>query len=343
MPIDFRSDTVTQPTEEMRRAMMEAEVGDDVYGDDPTVNRLEALAAATLRKEAAVFMPTGTMGNQAAIMAHTHPGDEVIAGRFCHIVVNEAGGAARLSGVGCALTDTPTVSAEDIRRLIRPKGNYHYPRTRLVCLENALGNGGVVPLEMMKSAYEAAKDAGLMVHLDGARIFNAAAALRVSAADIAAFSDSVMFCVSKGLCAPVGSLVCGPAEFIDEVRRCRKLLGGGMRQAGVLAACGIIAIEKMSKRIGDDHENAKYLGQGLAALPGIAVNQEAIKINMVFWKAEDKDFNHAALVKFMKGNGIIISPPVGGVYRFAIHNGISRADVDKLCACFKEYLAGASV
>ncbi|MDL2259404.1 low-specificity L-threonine aldolase [Deltaproteobacteria bacterium OttesenSCG-928-K17] len=337
--IDFRSDTVTRPTPAMRAAMSAAEVGDDVYGDDPTVNRLEEAAAGLLGKEAAIFVPTGTMGNQAAIMAWTRPGQEIICGGASHIQVNEAGGAARLSGVGCApLAPANLTSAADIQGLIRPSGDVHYPRSRLVCLENALGCGRVIPLAAMRGIYEAAGQAGLKVHLDGARLFNAAVALGVPAADLAACVDSVSFCLSKGLCAPVGSLICGPADFIAEARRCRKVLGGGMRQAGVLAACGLTALESMIERLAEDHENARYLGRLLADIPGVSVDIEDIEINMVFWRTE-RDFQDRALQDFMAEAGIKIGGRSGGRFRLVTHHDISRADIELLAGRLKSWMA----
>ena len=284
--IDLRSDTVTNPTPEMRVAMQNAEVGDDVYGDDPTLNHLEAYAAELIGKEAALFVPTGTMGNQLAIMTHTRNGDEIIASASSHIVRYEGGGAARLSGVGTALVDNPNqyIYPEDIERRIRPEGDVHYPTTSLLCLENALCNGDVVPLEIFNASCEIAHRNGLSVHLDGARIFNAASALSVNASDIAKQVDSVMFCLSKGLCAPIGSMLCGTKEFIEQARRNRKTLGGGMRQVGVLAACGLIALEQMRNRLHEDHANARYLGEQLSEIPGMTVDLQTIKINMVFGK-----------------------------------------------------------
>ncbi|UQZ88642.1 low-specificity L-threonine aldolase [Deltaproteobacteria bacterium Smac51] len=339
--IDLRSDTVTQPTDEMRQAMSRAEVGDDVYGDDPTVNRLEEVAAGMLGKEAAVFVPTGTMANQASIMAHTRPGDEIIAGAHSHIYYYEGGGPARLSGVSAALADNADgrIYAEDVHRLVRAKGNLHFPRTTLLCLENALSNGDVVPLEVMKGASEAAKEHGLKVHLDGARLFNAAAALDCSAADLAAYADSVAFCLSKGLCAPVGSMVCGNASFIDEVRRCRKVLGGGMRQAGVLAACGLISLKSMIGRLKEDHENARRLASLLAGERNITVADDRVKINMVFWQHDIKGFDDQAFIAFMSDRGIKVSGASDGWYRLVTHHDITADGVDRFISAFREYTA----
>jgi threonine aldolase len=338
--IDLRSDTVTLPTPEMREAMARAEVGDDVYRDDPTVNRLEELAARTLGKEAALFVPSGTMGNQLCVMTHIRPGNEIIVGAASHIVHYEAGAAAKLSGAAYALVDNPDhfIYGQDVRRLVRPGGNVHYPGTALLCLENALCDGNVVPLAELRAAADAAHELGLKVHLDGARIFNAALALGVPASAIAACADSVMFCVSKGLCAPVGSLVCGTAEFVEKARYNRKILGGGMRQAGVLAACGLIALEKMTGRLSADHENARVLGDRLSEIQGISVNRERIRINMVFWKTEIPGFDGDGLVSFMLKRGIKISE--GPEYRFVTHNDVSREDIDTVTSALREYVAG---
>lgn len=340
--IDFRSDTVTRPTQAMRQAMFEAPVGDDVYGDDPTVNRLEAEAARLLGKEAAIFMPSGVMANEASIMAQTRPGDEIIAGANSHVIHYECGGPARLSGVSAALAGDGDglIHPGDVRRLTRPAGNVHFPRTTLLCLENALGNGGVVPLELMKELRQAALENGLRVHLDGARLFNAALALGCRASDLAAQADSVSFCLSKGLCAPAGSMVCGPAPFIDEVRRCRKLLGGGMRQVGVLAACGLVALQTMVARLQEDHDNAKALADRLSAIDGLEVATGRVKINMVFWRASRPGFGGDEFVAFMRQRGILLAGPEGGWYRLVTHYGIDRQSLDTFMGALGEYIAG---
>ena len=255
--IDIRSDTVTQPTPEMRRVMAEAPVGDDVYGDDPTVNRLEALAAEKSGKEAALFVPSGTMGNQLAIMTHTKRGDDVICGRNAHVFVHEVGAAAVLSGVILNPVDSPDdiIYPELLERAIR-EDDIHCPPTTLLCIENALATGKVVPLEVMERVYDTAKAHGLSVHMDGARLFNAAGALGVDPAAITKYTDTVMFCLSKGLCAPVGSILAGSREFINRARKNRKVLGGAMRQCGILAAAGILALTEMPAHLREDHENA---------------------------------------------------------------------------------------
>jgi threonine aldolase len=278
------------------------------------------------------------MGNQLCVMTHTRPGNEIIAGAASHIVRSEAGAAAKLSGVAYALVDNPDhmIHPADVRRMVRPGGNVHYPATTLLCLENALGDGNVVPLEELRAAAATARDLGLKVHLDGARIFNAALALGIPARDIAACADSVMFCVSKGLCAPIGSLVCGTAEFVERARYNRKILGGGLRQAGVLAACGIIALEKMTDRLGEDHENARLLGEALAHIPGIRVDRERIRINMVFWSAPVPGFTDAAFRAFMEKRRIKIGG--GPEYRFVTHHDVSREDIGTAASAVRDYI-----
>ena len=338
--IDIRSDTVTRPTEAMRRAMAEADVGDDVYRDDPTVNRLETLAAEKVGKESALFVPSGTMGNQLAIMVHTTPGDEIIVGARCHVVAHEVGGASRLSGVGYAIVDNADdiIRPEDVERLVRGD-DIHEPRTSLLCLENALATGGVVPVEQMDETYARAKEFGLMVHLDGARLFNAATALGVPARDIAARADTVMFCLSKGLCAPVGSMLCGSAAFVERARKFRKMLGGGMRQAGVLAAAGLIALEKMASRLGEDHANAAALSELLGAIHGIDVAWARVAINMVFWSHAIPGFDDAAFVSFLRGRGIVANGADGpGNFRFVTNNDVDREDVERVAAAVAEYV-----
>lgn len=338
--IDLRSDTVTMPTDEMRKAMAEALVGDDVYGDDPTINKLEELAARMVGKEAALFVPSGTMGNQLAIMSHTSYGDEIIVGANSHIVVHEVGAAARLSGVSYAIVDNPDdrIYAEDVIRKIRTD-DIHHPKTGLVCLENALANGTVVPLDIMKDAYEAAKANGIPVHTDGARLFNAATALGVDASEIAKYTDSVMFCLSKGLCAPVGSMLAGSKEFINKARRMRKLLGGGMRQAGILAAAGIIALEKMTKRLHEDHENIKYMTEKLLEMPEISLKPENVQIDMVYFDIVKEGFDAAAFTDYLFNNGVKINNDWPLEFRYVAHNDISREDIDKVISLMKEYFS----
>ena len=290
--IDLRSDTVTMPTPEMIAAMASAEVGDDVYREDPTINRLEEMGAKKMGKEAGLFVSSGTMGNLLAIMTHCSRGDEVIMGNLAHTFLFEGGGVAALAGVQPHtlpnLSDG-TLAFEDIRAAIRAE-DVHFPVTRLLILENTHNRcgGTVLPLEYLGMVGELAKEKGLLMHLDGARIFNAADASDISAAELAEAFDSVSFCLSKGLCAPVGSVLCGPNDFINKARRFRKMIGGGMRQAGILAAAGIVALEKMTTRLGDDHLRARQLSKGLSGIGGINLRAEIPPTNMVFISLEDQ-------------------------------------------------------
>lgn len=338
--IDLRSDTVTHPTQDMRAAMAAALVGDDVYGDDPTVNRLQELAAETLGKEAALFVPSGTMGNQLAIMTHTRRGDDVICLRYGHIYQHEGGAAPLLSGVTLNLVDSEDfiLYPHHITDQIRPSDDIHCPRTTLVCTENALAVGQAVPLEMCRETYETAKSCGLNVHMDGARIFNAAAALGCTARDIAQYTDSVMFCLSKGLCAPVGSMLAGSAAFIEKAVRNRKILGGALRQAGILAAAGIIGIETMSKRLAQDHENAALLADKLDELDGVRVVRRGIPINMVFFSIDRPASFLEALPARMQAAGIAINGVELGEFRYVTHNDVTAEDVLYAAAALREAL-----
>jgi len=317
--IDLRSDTVTWPTEEMRHAMATARVGDDVYGDDPTVNELEALAARLTGKEAALLVPTGTFGNQLAIFTHCPRGSEVILGEECHIVQHEAGGAAVIAGVQLrtVATKAGALSRYDIASRIRGT-DIHYPPTSLICLENAHSNGRAIPLSEMDEAVDAAKAAGIPVHLDGARLFNAAAALDVPPEEIASRADSVMFCLSKGLCAPIGSMLAGSKTYIESARRKRKIMGGGMRQAGVIAAAGLLALGPMRERLHEDHARAKSLAAGLSTIPGITVDFSTLDIDMVFFTINPEP-DPARFVTHMRTHGILVTPPEGGNLRFVCH------------------------
>lgn len=338
--IDLRSDTVTQPTDEMRHAMATAAVGDDVYGDDPTVNRLEEMAAAHMGKEAALFVPTGTMANQLAIMTHARPGEEMIAALRSHTFSGEGGAAARFCGVPCTTVDRPddSITAEDVHTCVKPD-DYHCPITRLLCLENATNGGTVIPMHTMQATCAAAREHGLSIHLDGARIFNTALALGVQPQQLAALADSVMFCLSKGLCSPVGSMLCGSAAFIKKARRNRKAMGGGMRQAGVLAACGILSLEKMVPRLYQDHQNAGQLAHHMAALRGIAIDPTRVHINMVWWSPTHPGFSSPAFVAFLHARGIQANGDMGGGrYRFVTHHGISAADVEMASEAVRAYI-----
>lgn len=327
--IDLRSDTVTHPTEAMRKAMAAAEVGDDVYRGDPTINALETLAAEMAGKEAAMFVPSGTFGNQVALLTHCRRGQEVILGEECHIVQHEVGAAALIAGVQLRVIPAPDgcLDPEEIRKRIR-REDIHAPETGLVCVENAHSGGRVVPLSHMKAVYDAAHAHHLPVHMDGARLFNAATHLGADAREITRYCDTVMFCLSKGLCAPVGSMVAGPQEWIDRARKNRKLMGGGMRQAGILAAAGIIALTDMAKRLGEDHARARRLAEALEAVPGITVDMRSLDINMVFLQM-DTSLSDEAVTDYCRECGILIYPPENGHLRLVTHYWIGDDDVAK--------------
>jgi threonine aldolase len=309
--IDMRSDTVSWPTPEMRQAMAEAPVGDDVFGEDPTVNRLQEEAARRFGKEAGLFVASGTMGNLVGVLAHCGRGDEVILGDKAHTFVYEAGGIAALGGVHphpVPVQPDGTLPLDAIRGAIRPD-NIHMPRTRLIALENTQGTvGGIpVPKSYIDAVGEIAREHHLALHIDGARIFNAATALNCDVADLVAAADSVTFCLSKGLCAPVGSVLVGPREYIEEAQRVRKMLGGGMRQAGVLAAAGLIALETMTQRLDEDHENACLLAEGLAEIPQMEIDLSRVQTNMVFFGLrDDAGITAPELAERLKTHNILI-------------------------------------
>lgn len=338
--IDLRSDTVTEPTEAMRRAMAEAAVGDDVYEDDPTMKELEELAARMAGKEAALFVPSGTFGNQLALFTHCPRGSEVVAGENCHIVEHEAGGAAIIAGVTVRTVPTRLGYMDPalVERVIRKTDDIHYPVTSLIAVENAQADGTVMSLENLRDLRVLADRYGLPIHMDGARLFNAAAALGVSAAQVAENVDSVMFCLSKGMCAPVGSMLAGGRAFIEAARRKRKVMGGGLRQAGVLAAPGIVALKEMAGRLAEDHKNADLLASQLAKLPGVAVDLDRRAINMVYFtlRCAKSDLE---IQREMRQRGIKISTPENGVYRFVTHYWVTADDVKKAVAAFGAVIA----
>lgn len=335
--IDLRSDTVTIPTPQMRQAMARAEVGDDVYRDDPTVEELEVLAASVTGHQAGLFVASGTMGNQLAIMTHTRRGDEIITGSNYHIVAHEVGAAAVLSNVSIRMIhhDNDLIYPQDIKAAVRSV-DIHNPTTSLLSLENALSNGTVMPKELMLENIDTAHSLGLKVHLDGARVFNAAVALNCDVKELTAPFDSVMFCLSKGLCSPIGSMLVGSTEFIERARKNRKLLGGGMRQAGILAAAGLISIREMTKRLMDDHENASKLASLLSGIEKVDVFEQLRDINMVYFKLNvDSPEN---LVDFAMTQGCKINPPGQGVFRVVTHNDISSDDVEAFVQIVKMFI-----
>ena len=331
--IDLRSDTVTQPTEEMRKAMAAAEVGDDVMGEDPSINRLEEMAAEMLGKEAALFTASGTMSNLIAALAHCSRGDEVIMGSEAHMFWNEVGGAATLAGVQVRLVRNDNQGRMDLQEVIdaiRPKGNVHFPPTSLVCLENTHNrcNGGVLTPDDTKSVADVAHANGVAVHLDGARIFNAAVSLEMPARELVKDVDDVCFCLSKALSAPVGSLLCGSQEFIEQAHKWRKMVGGGMRQAGVLASAGIVALETMIDRLAEDHAHARRLAEGLAQIPGIGVDPNQYHSNIVFVEVEPGLGPVQEFIGRMSQEGVKVSYPGANRFRMVTHRHISAEDVD---------------
>lgn len=336
--IDMRSDTVTLPTKEMRKAMANAAVGDDVYGDDPTINELEKYAAQLVGKEAALFVPSGTFGNQLALFTHCNRGQEVILGDDCHIVAHEVGAASVIAGVQLRTitSNMGIIPVDEIEKRIR-ENDLHYPETGLICLENAHSNGKVIPINIMESTYKLAYENQIPVHLDGARIFNAAVSLGVNVKEITKYSDSVMFCLSKGLCAPVGSILAGSKEFILKAKKKRKLMGGGLRQAGILGAAGLIALKEMTKRLYIDHENANLLGKLLNEIDSINVDLNNIEINMVFFEIIKKiEYNH--FINYLLDKNIKANGPEGGIMRLVTNNDINKEDIVYVVNTIKNYL-----
>ncbi len=337
--IDLRSDTVTMPTDEMRQAIANAEVGDDVYGDDPTINKLEELAAKKVGKEAAIFVPSGTFGNQLALLTHTRRGQEVIIGKNNHIVVHEVGASAVIAGVQLRTLETVNgvMNPNDVENAIRVD-DIHEPETGLICVEEAHGCGAVVPLDILKEIKDIAEKHSIPVHMDGARLFNAAASLGVEPTKIAECCDTVMFCLSKGLAAPAGSMVAGSKSFIDRARKNRKLMGGGMRQVGILAAAGIIALEKMDDRLHEDHENAKYMAQKLSEIHGVEVIKDRLDIDMVFFKMGEEIISEKTLIEKLYEKNIKINGVEAGEYRFVCHIGVTKEDIDYVIDTMKSLI-----
>ena len=340
--VDLRSDTVTKPTPDMRRAMAEAEVGDDVSGEDPTVNRLEEMAAERLGKASAMFVPSGTMGNLVSLLSHCGRGEAVILGDKAHIYTSEQIGAAQLGGIGLhTVPNQPDgkIRLEDIEGAIQPE-NIHFPVTRVIALENThnICCGSPLDLEYMESVGDLAGQYGLKLHLDGARIFNASAALGVPAKKLAQAADSISFCLSKGLAAPVGSMVCGSDEFVAKARRYRKVLGGGMRQAGVLAAPGIVALTGMTDRLSLDHSNARKLAGGLAEIDGIVINPDRIKTNILFFELSRKEHTLEIISEKLKSHGVLMGPKPPRSFRAVTHCHISPENIDYTLEVMKKVM-----
>jgi threonine aldolase len=342
--IDLRSDTVTQPTPAMREAMASAVVGDDVFGEDPTINRLQEMAAERMGKAAGLFVPSGTMGNLLAVMAHCQRGDEALMGTFGHTFLHEAGGVSALGGVFAHTLPNQkdgTLRLEDIEEGIR-SDDIHEPPSRLLILENTQNRCGGIPLsrEYTEAVAHVAHKHGVKVHVDGARIFNAAAALHEPAKDLVRKADSVTFCLSKGLCAPVGSVLCGDEDFIKRARRLRKMLGGGMRQAGILAAAGIVALEQMTERLSEDHQRAKDLADGLARIPGIGFEMGMPQTNMLFPSLIPSlrvSAEHVA--QMLAKEGIKVDVVSDLLFRLVTHYWISDEDVQKTIQCFESVIS----
>ncbi len=341
--IDLRSDTVTKPTPEMREAIAEAEVGDDVYGDDPTVNRLEALAASMLGKEASVFVPSGTMGNLIALLVHCQRGDEAIVGSKSHIYLNEAGGMSALGGIQpnpIPNQKDGTLALDDIRAGIRME-DVHHPITRLICIENTQNACGGVALtvEYMRQVGELARENGLSFHIDGARIFNAAAKQNADVKELVSPADSVMICLSKGLASPVGSMLAGTKKFIARARHLRKMLGGGMRQVGVLAAAGIVSLETMSLRVAEDHRRAKSLADGLRGISGIVLDENTPQTNMIYFNLADRvSMNENDVVAEMSKYDILVDWADKRRFRLVTHYEIDDNAVERTIEAFGKVL-----
>ncbi len=350
MVIDLRSDTVTLPTPAMREAMYRAEVGDDVYGEDPTINRLQELAAERTGKEAALFVPSGTMGNAIAMLTHAGRGQAIIVGSESHIYHYEAGGASTLGGSPMWVLPNEADGSLDIAQIeagIADESDEHVAATALLCLENTHNRcgGTVLSLEQMTAYANLAHQHGIAVHVDGARIFNAATALGIPVSKLVSPVDSLMFCLSKGLSAPVGSLLVGSHEFIRRARRTRKLLGGGMRQAGILAAAGIVALEQMVERLPEDHENCKQLAQGLADFPFIEIDPTRVVTNILIFRVLDPDkkpLGEAAAQRFLhnaQAHGLLMGTMGGGKIRAVTHYGIESHDISVTLTAIKRALA----
>jgi len=344
MTIDLRSDTITQPTPAMWKAMAKADVGDDVYGEDPTINKLQEMAASLLGKEAGLFVPSGTMGNLAAILAHCNRGDEIILGNLAHTFLYEAGGVAALGGIHPHTLPNQLdgkLKIDDILSAIRPD-NPHMPVTRLVTLENTHNRcgGAALSVEYTQEVGNLAHEKGLIFHLDGARIFNAAAALDVDVKDLVAPTDSLTFCLSKGLCAPVGSVICGTKKFIIQAHRIRKQVGGGMRQAGILAAAGIVALEEVVPLLKNDHRRVKALASGLAEISGVTLYPEVPGSNMVYLTlGESIPINAYEVAQKLKDEGILAGVMGPRQFRLVTHYWIDDRAVEKTIRIFKEILS----
>lgn len=340
--IDLRSDTMTQPTEAMREAMARAEVGDDVFNEDPTIHRLQDMAAAMLGMEAALFLPSGTMGNLVSLLTHCGRGDEIILGDRSHIFLNEVGGLSALGGIHPHTVpnlDDGTLPLDALERAIR-HSDLHYPPTRLICLENTQNYcfGSPLTPQYMDSVAELAHNYGLKVHVDGARIFNASTALSIDVRELTRQADSLMFSLSKGLSAPVGSVICGSREWVETARKWRKMVGGGMRQAGHLAAAGIVALESLVDRLAEDHLNARTLALGLKQIPGVEIDPEKNPTNILFFKLNHPKVTPEDFLKQMEMKGVKLLLMEGGVFRAVLNRMVSRENTESALQIAKSIL-----
>jgi threonine aldolase len=341
--IDLRSDTVTRPSAGMRAAMAQAEVGDDVFGEDPTVNALQAKVAGILGKEAALYVPSGTMANQICIKVHTQPGDEVIAEKDCHVFNYETAGMAFLSNVQVHTVQGVhgAFSVEDVKRAIRPKV-YYMPRTRLICMENTHNRAGgtIIPFERIKEVEALARTEGIRMHLDGARLWNACAETGISPKEYASHFDSVSVCLSKGLGAPVGSVLAGSAEFAADARKYRKIFGGGMRQAGVLAAAGMYALDHNRDRLREDHTNAKYLARELSKIRGFEIDMASVQTNIIIISLEKYHKTPDDVLALLKSKGVLLTPGNYMGLRAVTHLDLSAEQVQRAATIIRELLGG---
>ena len=340
--IDLRSDTVTRPTPEMREAMFRAEVGDDVYGEDPMANCLEEKVANLLGKEASIFVPSGTMANELSLKVHTRAGDEVIVEKSSHIFHDESGAAAALAGVQLHPLEGERgiLYPEQIERTISVSGDYHFPVTRLICLENTHNRGGgtIYPLNVVAEISKIAKEHHLRLHMDGARLLNATVVLKVDPKEYTRYVDSVILCLSKGLGAPVGSMVAGSKKFIEQVRRFRKMYGGGMRQIGFLAAAGIYALDHHVERLAEDHRKARELAEGLSRIVGITIEPQRVETNILFFEVKKPGWTAQRLVKELKQKEVLVLAVGELLMRAVTHLGVSQKDIEEAISIFQRML-----
>lgn len=338
--IDLRSDTVTKPTRGMLEVMFKAEVGDDVYGEDPTTNLLEEKVAKFLGMEDSIFVPSGTMANQLSLRAYTQPGDEIILDKNSHVFLNEGGGGAALSGVQFFLLEGEKGILDflEVEEAFRDPGNYHHPVTKLVWIENThnRGGGSIYPPEVVKAIYQVAKNHNVPLHMDGARLLNATVALGIEPREYTRYVDSTSLCLSKGLGAPVGSMVAGNKGFIGYVRRLRKMFGGGMRQIGYLAAAGVYALDHHIKRLSEDHANAKLLAEGIAQVDGFQITPGEVQTNILYFRVAEEKLSPENLKQELKKNGVLIHHVGGNRFRAVTHLDVSRQDILQVISLLKQ-------